>query len=252
MEAINYFDCSCIAGRRNIIDPGSFYKVEDIVKKMEYYGIDKALVYHSMAREYDPKTGNEMLMKDIEGYSQLYPAWVVMHHHTGEFPAPKELAVQMKNNGVKAVRMYPAPTDLNFSLADWNCGELLSMLEECRVPLFIGADQISWDGMNDLLKNHPKLRVVYTDVGYRCDRNLYATLERYENLSIEIYSYKVHRGIEEICRRFGAGRLIFGSGMPVYSGGSAVSMINYAGISLKEKQMIASENLEKLLGGVCL
>jgi predicted TIM-barrel fold metal-dependent hydrolase len=252
METVNFFDSSCIVGRRNIVDPGSFYKTEDLVRKMEHYGVEKAMVYHSMAREYDPQTGNDMLMDEIKGYKQLYPVWVVMQHHTGEVPAPAELAVEMKRKGIKAVRMFPAPTDLNFSIAEWNCGELFSMLEKYRIPLFIGSDQINWNEVHALLKDHPQLRLVLTDVGYRCNRNLYATFEKFENIYIETFSYKVHRGIEEICKRFGAGRLIFGSGMPVYSAGSAASMIRYANISIKEKQMIAGENLEKLLGGVCL
>jgi predicted TIM-barrel fold metal-dependent hydrolase len=252
METINYYDCSCIIGRRNIVDPGSFYKVEDLVKKMNHYGIKKALVYHSMAREYDPLIGNSLIMNEINGYKNLIPVWVVMHHHTGEFPGPEELAEKMKKSGIKAVRMFPSPTEHNYSIADWNCGELFSMLEKYRIPLFIGADQIKWNEINELFCNHPEIRVVYTDVGYGCNRNLYATIEKHNNLSIETYSYKVHRGIEEICRRFGAKRLIFGSGSPIYSGGSAICMINYAEITIKEEQMIAGENLEKLLEGVCL
>jgi predicted TIM-barrel fold metal-dependent hydrolase len=46
--------------------------------------------------------------------------------------------------------------------------------------------------------------------------------------------------------------MVFGTGMPVYSGGAAVSMINYARISEKEKRLIAHENMESLMEGVRL
>jgi predicted TIM-barrel fold metal-dependent hydrolase len=110
---------------------------------------------------------------------------------------------------------------------------------------------VDWRGVHDLVSRHPALDVVLTDVSYRIDRNLFALLlDRHARLSIETIGYKVHRGIEEICRRFGAERLVFGSGMPVYSRAAAVTMIRHARISDREKQMIAHGNLEKMLGGV--
>jgi predicted TIM-barrel fold metal-dependent hydrolase len=237
---------------RGIACPGSFYRVEDLVNRMERYGIEKALVYHSMAREYNPAEGNKMLMEEIKDYPSLIPVWVVMHHHTNEFPEPGELAGQMKNSGIKAVRMFPAAWEQNYSTSEWNCGELFSFFEDYRIPLLIGLDQLGWDGLNTLCSSHPELRIILTSVDYRVDRNLYALMEKFRNIYIETIGYKVHSGIEEICGRFGAERLIFGSGMPVLSGGSAVSMINYSRISDREKRMIAADNIKALLGGVLL
>lgn len=252
MKELEFFDCNCSFGMRSIRYPGSFYKIEDLVNKMEYYGIKRALVYHSMAREYSPSIGNEMLMEEIKNYPSLTPVWTVMPHHTEEFPNPYELAEQMKLNKVKAVTMFPSMMDQAYSMAEWNCGELFSMLEEHRIPLFLSFEQTSWNELHDLLSNHPKLNVILTNVNYRIDRNLFALFKKFENLFIETHGYKVFQGIEQICNKFGAHRLIYGSGMPVFSGSAAVSMINYAQISEEEKEMIAFKNLEALLEGVRL
>lgn len=252
MESIDFFDCNCSVGMRSIVNPGSFYNTVDLIKKMEGYGISKALVYHSMAREYNPAIGNGMLANEIKDHLCLHPVWVIMPHNTGEFPNPDTLKIQLRDNGIKAVRIFPAVHEQNYNIGECNCGELFRMLELNRVPLFIGIDQLSWDELFGLCSNHPKLRIVLTDLNYRVDRNLYSMLNRFQYLYMETIGYKVHNGIEEICTRFGAERLIFGSGMPIYSGGSAVSMINYARIGEKEKRMIAGENLKKLLEGVCL
>ncbi len=250
MDLLPFFDCSCSFGMRGIVNPGSFHTVEELVGKMEYYGVKKALVYHSMAREYSPAIGNRMLMESIRDYPQLCPVWVVMPHHTGEFPEPLELKRQLREHGIKAVRVFPAVSDQNYSIAGWNCGDLFDMLQSCGLPVFIGLDQLDWNQLHALCSEHPGLKVVLTDVHYRIDRNLYALLEKFDRLCIETYGYKVHNGIEEITGKFGAHRLIFGSGMPVSSGASAVSMINYARIGEAEKRQIAFENLENLLGGV--
>lgn len=247
MQTLEYFDCSCYFGKRTVVNPGSFYRVEDLISKMEYYGIGKALVYHSMARECAPVTGNEMLMNDIKNYPSLIPVWVVMPHHTGEFPDPGTLREQLKLSGVRAVRMFPLVTDQNYCISEWNCGELFSMLERCGIPLLIGFDQFKWDELYGLCSSHPDLHVILTDMNYREDRNLYPLLKKFGNLYVETFGYKQHHGIEEICSRFGANRLIFGSGMPLQSGASGVAMINYARIGEEEKRMIASGNLERLL-----
>lgn len=250
MENLSFFDCSCMVGRRGKMFPESFYDIGDLINAMARYGIGKALVYHSLAREYYPSVGNGAVLEETGKEASLLPSWVVLPHHTGEFPEPKLLVEQMKAADVRAVRVFPAEMEQQFSLAEWNCGRLYSTLEEHRIPLMIPLDQTDWAVIHDILSRHPALHVVLTDVDYRVDRNLFALFDAFPLLSIETIGYKVHRGVEEVCRRFGAARLVFGSGMPLYSGAAAVSMINYARISDQEKQMIAHGNLEKLLGGV--
>ena len=251
MDTLRFFDCNCCIGRRGIVNPGSFYTADELERKMQHYGIGKALVYHSLAKEYSPVMGNELLQEEIKGHPSLYPVFVVMHHHTQEFPRPDELIRSMRASGVKAVRMFPGQGEQNYSLAQWNCGELFTVLQEYRIPVMLGLDSTDWNGFYDLLSSYPRLNVIMTQADYRIDRNLYSILDKFDNLFIEIMGYKVHSGIEEICRRFGAHRLIFGSGMPVYSG-AAVCMVTYARISAEEKMQIASGNLERLTGGVLL
>ena len=250
MESLEFFDCNCSFGMRSVKYPGSFFALDELKKNMNNYGIKKALVYHSMAREYDIKTGNKMLMNEITDYPFLYPVWVVMHHHTGEFPAPDLLKVQLKENNIKAVRIFPSVSDHGYSISDWNCGELFNMLEECKIPLIVGLDQITWDELYNLCVHHPNLIIILSDVNYRINRNLYALLEKFSNLYVETSGYKGFDGILDVCKFFGAHRLIFGTGMPVLSGAAAVSIINYARISYEEKQMIAVKNLENLIGGI--
>jgi Predicted metal-dependent hydrolase of the TIM-barrel fold len=249
-EQINLFDCNCSFGARGVVNPGSFWKVQDLVQKMNRIGIEKALVYHSMAKEYNPMEGNRMLMEEIKQYPSLVPSWVVMPHATGEFPAPDELAKQLTNLCIKAVRIFPSRSIHNFSTSEWNCGMLFDMLQTNQIPLFIDLDQISLNDLDTLLKAHPTLKVVITAVDYDLDRSLYSLLGQHKNLYVETSGYKVNQGIETLCGRFGVERILFGSGMPLYSGAAAVSTIRYSRLCAEGKNMIASKNLENLLGGV--
>lgn len=253
MEKIKFFDCHCAVGRRMVKNPGSFHETDELLRKMELYGIDNAMVYHTMAKDYAPVIGNQMLMDEIIDHPNLKAVWVVLPHHTGEFPDPAELEKQLKLHNISAVRIFPSGHDHGFSLKDWCSGELLRMLEECRIPMMIGLNQLSsWDSLHDLLFDYPNLRVILTDLHYNCGRNLYPLFKKFEHLYVETIGFKVFDGIEDVCKRFGAERLIFGSCAPLYSGGAAVGMITYARITHEEKSKIASGNLEKLIGGISL
>jgi predicted TIM-barrel fold metal-dependent hydrolase len=211
---------------------------------MEYIGISEALTFHTMAKEYAPSVGNEMLLQEIQG-KPLHPCWVVMPHHTGEMPAPDELLAQMKAKGVRALKVFPAHQQ--FTLADWCAGDLLSMIEANGIPLFVDMDQTNWAQVAEIMGNHPKLNLILLKTSYRSDRMMYPLFEKYEGLRIEAATYQVTMGIEEVCRRFGARRLLFGTGLPVTEAGPSISQIAYAQITDEEKQMIAGANLRKLL-----
>lgn len=249
----HFFDCRASFGMRCFRAPGSFWKKEDLLKKMADFSIEDALVYHSLAREYDPQVGNRTLMDEIRDEPRLHPVWAVLPDYTGEFETPERLAGEMREYGVKALTMFPSPADQNFSFAEFTCGKIFRMCEEHRIPLFMDMDQISGIAMVDsICTAHPELPLVVTRVNYRIDRDLYPLMEKHHNFYIEISGYKVFDGLHQFCSRFGAQRLLFGTGMPETSGGAAVGLVVYADISEKEKQMIASENLKKLLGGVQL
>ncbi len=251
---LRFYDSEASFGRRNVVLPGSFWKKEDLLAQMDRCGIERALVRHAVAAELDPMVGNQMLMEEIADTPNLTPLWTVQPHHTGEFWEPKELLSKMEANDVRAVTMFGYAGDQNFITSEWNCGALYDALEDVRIPLFIGLVQITggYEGLQKILKAHPKLPIVLSGVTYRDARNLYALLDRYSNLHITSAGWKAMDGIEDVCAKFGAERILFGSSLPYGAGGAAIATVTYANISDEEKQLIASENLERLLGGVKL
>lgn len=247
-----WFDCNVTIGKRAQIYEGSVWKKEDILAEMQRIGVDKALVSHAYAREYDAKTGNELLLQEISGCPQLVPAFVVMPHHTGEFLSPDLLLESMKKNNVRAVKMFPSATDHNYSLEDWCCGHLLHMLEKHKIPLFLGLDQTDFQQVHNLCCKYPMLPVVLTGVTYRIDRNLYPLMALHNNLYIESIGYKAHCGIEQLSSKFSSKRILFGSQFPLYSLAAAVGMVSYSPIPQQEKENIAGKNLQQLLDNAVL
>ena len=102
-------------------------------------------------------------------------------------------------------------------------------------------------GLYAVLKDHPKLRLIVTAVSYTCLRDLYPLLQMFPELRVCTSTLRTQMGIEEVADKFGAERLIFGTGMPGISGASSVALITYCKLDETRKQMIAAGNLEKLL-----
>ncbi|MGQ9609326.1 MAG: amidohydrolase family protein [bacterium] len=248
---LSFFDSNCVIGKRSIRRSGhrneaEFYSVDDLLTEMDHAGIDSALVYHSLAKEYDPMTGNMMLMDEIKGYERLHPCWVVMPSETREIPEPAELINDMLSRNVRAVRIFPS--DHLFSLSDWCSGDLLRELEKHKIVIIIEIDQIGWEGLYGLASRFPEMPIIIANLNYRVNRFLYPILERCRNVYLEISGYQIHRGLEAICSRFGANRLIFGTRMPYFTPGSALTMVNYLLADDTVKEMIASGNLSRLTG----
>jgi predicted TIM-barrel fold metal-dependent hydrolase len=240
-------------GRWPNYQPGSFYSSEGLVNEMNYHGIDEALVFHSLAKDYSPAIGNAELLEQIQGNTRLHPCWVLLPHHTKEMPELRHIIRQMREIGVKAVWLFPIKH--NLSLDQELTGDLFSTLNRYKVPLFLDFGNVhwsdrstDWSAVKRICLDFPDLPVILIHEGIAINRILYPLLEIAENLHLELSYYQVHRGIEDICERFGPEHLLFGSGMPIYSPGPPITMVTYSNISEEAKRLIAGDNLRNLLG----
>src|SRR5262249_57848399 len=129
-------------------------------------------------------------------------------------------------------------------------GDQMAVFVQRRIPLFIRA---SLDKIAGLLRSFPDLVVVTGSQGANpLDRYAWPLIERYPHLVFETSGYLVDGVIEEFCRRYSAGRLIFGSGFPDNAGGAAMLALARAEITDGEKQAVAWGNLHRLLEEACL
>lgn len=250
MAGLAFWDCNLMLGQPSTPIEYRPWRREDILAVMRRCGIRRAMVSGVEALEYHPTAGNASLDALCSADDGLFPVWTLLPGHTGEFPRGAALAEALDRNGIGMARLWPAAGHHNFSLARWCSGEMLDVLAQKRVPVLLDASEVSFDTFHTLLQEHPSLRLILTNMTYRMDRMVYPLLEQHENLFLETSGLKGFQSIEDLCRRFGSGRLLFGTGLPAGSAGAAVGVIEYAAISQEEKRQIAYENLETLLNTV--
>jgi hypothetical protein len=254
---MDLFDANCMLGSPALRGPGAPVTPVELLAEMKRVGIARALVYHSLAVTNNPRQGNQLLMEEIAGFPHLLPAWVLAPEFTPAAPSPAALVDQMVSLGVRAARLLPRPQ--SFELRLWNVGELLEALAERQAPVWIDYGMSSWtnnltdwNGLAEVLGALPELRVVLVRPDISSGRRLFALMERHSNLFVETSYYTVHQGLAELCRSFGAQRVLFGSGLPARAAGPAITALLYQPIEEEDRRLIAGGNLERLLSEVIL
>lgn len=194
-----------------------------------------------------PFRSNASLLHKLEGHSRLNPAWAILPSQTGEQPEGEFFLREMEVAGIKALWAFPG--EHQYSLNKLTFPTLLARLAERKIPLFV-RDTVA--NITRLVAEFPELIVIAAGgLGPgSLERSLRPILDSYPNLHLETSSYIVDGLIEEFCERYGADRLLFGSGYPDNcSGGAALLRLMQADIDQTSKEAIAGGNLKRILGG---
>jgi hypothetical protein len=255
LSGIRFIDADVTLGVENVVLANRPLGSEDTLNRLLECGIQEALVAHNAAVEGDPVSGNEMLGRVLAEQElgshgvTLHAAWALVPLSTGELGPPEDVRAMLERGGVRGALLYPEMH--GFSAADWCCGELYEMLEAVRLPLFTRLNlDFGYDALFTLLTNHPGLRVILRNADYRMPRNIYRLFDLFESLAVESGRYSPFGGIEDVVRRWGAERLVFGSGAPGYSPGAAVAMVTLADIDDAAKRRISGGNLRAMMEGI--
>ena len=251
-----FFDCCCEIGPRHSKDPAAPWSAHDVLRWMDHCRIDGALVVHTLTHQYDPVYARARLAAEIApAADRLFPVWAALPPDAGDFePRPEELLDAMARADVRAVKLFPkshaypfSPVVLGPTLRALEQKHLLTLIDFAELPEGTTA---AFSALHEMLDAFPALPVLLQRARWGMQRLVTALMARHENLHLEFSSYQISRGIEEYVRRFGAERLLFGTGLPAMSAGAARAYIDYARVPDDAKEKIAGGNLARLLGGV--
>lgn len=246
---ITFFDVNCTLGSWMTGGP-TLASAAEVLAEMDRLGVAKALVRHTCGGYYHAPEGNAFLMEQLDGQERLVPCWAGLPPSTGELGAVEDWLARLAAHNVRAVCLYPASN--GYPLTAWQCGALLGPLAERGYVLLVELAETNLEALHEICSAYPRLKVVLLNTGYRVLRPLYALLEAHPNLYVDTSLLSNFMVLEEIAARFGAQRLLFGTGAPRYEGAGSIAALRYAALSEAERRAIAAGNLERLLGEVQL
>lgn len=229
---------------------GQVVPPEALRDEMDRFDIARALVRIAPDElDGDPVVSNDRLLAFTSADDRLVPCPVVLPSAGGDLPPEVEQIDHLTSAGAGAVCIRPV-FDC-WSLAPWASEPLLREIEARRLPVVCQECHVALEAVARLAEAYGDLPLIVVGVNYLAHRILVPLLEQFANVYLSIGSnFTVHSGVEDMVRRVGPERLLFGTGFPDAEAMPAVTQLVYADISDDAKQMIGAENIERLIEGV--
>ena len=119
---LRFIDARCMLGERCIIREGDPNTKEAILELMDRCHIEKAIVYHAMARESELPAGNMALIGETAGDDRFIRQWCALPSYFGEYMSAEDFFDAMKQHHVTSMRLLPKTC--GYSLRPHSIGKL--------------------------------------------------------------------------------------------------------------------------------
>ena len=146
------------------------------------------------------------------------------------------------------VKLFPKTH--NFVLSDYCSGSLLKLLEEKRIPVTLWHMETSWNEIDRLCNTYPNLPIIIEGVGRKLlydNRIFYPLLKKHKNLFLESHNLTNYLGLDDMVKKLGAEKIIFGTCLPKNDPEAALMPVVCGNFTLETEQMIARNNLLSLI-----
>lgn len=258
MEPLTFFDCNIRIGMANHPANSPVHEPGEIVEKMDYYGIEKALVFHKESMG-SPVAGNDLLAGAIAGNPRFVGAAVLAPAYSGEFGDIGAYFKKIASQGFRAIRLFPAVH--KFPLKALYLDTVLEQAQQYGMPVILDEIDLeknisplgtwgfspNYDDIYELSRGYPDLNFIVIMTGMLTQRRLFAIMAKCPNVYYECSSFG-YKNIENAYQLFGRTNLVFGSYFPIMEPGVLISYLSYADVPEEEKKLIAGGTLRRLIG----
>ncbi|MEU6731437.1 amidohydrolase family protein [Nonomuraea wenchangensis] len=228
-----------------LIGPVPFDDVpSDPLGDMDRLGIDRACVTHTLSLHSDPAAGNAALFAATgapgAGGGRLVPVPVVVPGVPGA--GVPDGPGEVRAWGVRMIRLCPERHRF-----DLTGPSTLRWLEAIGLPVAVDLEETSPAQLITLTARLPGLRVLLLNPGYRRLRAVAELMTEAPNVRAEIGTVNTQGGVEWLAERFGARRLVFGTGAPVSDDCGPRFLLDRLALPPEDVDRIAAGSLEELL-----
>lgn len=249
---MKFFDIKCGIG--TFSQPTEYTEPEQLLKIMDKFLIEKAVVYHSLSREINPVEGNKILIEKIKNYERLIPSWVLLPKNSGDIENFEKYVKEGVEKGVKFFwifyNVYKIP------LSHYVYSGTFEIIEKLKIPVLIEptvsfawqSDAGDWDAIKLICEKYPQLPVIFSEFRTRYHiRIVLHYLKNYENFYYDIGSCWNYKVIEKLVEIKNGENLVMGTNLPFSEPGQSPGMILASSIPENIKNNIGYKTIKKLL-----
>ena len=249
MRDLCFFDANCELGAPMNAKPRYAATVADLCAEMDRMGVEKALVqYLNLAN--GPVFANDRVAEMLEDDPgrRLLGVWHILPEQCDELPHGDALFDAMKARRAVALRHRAAPQ--RWVPCRMTIGKIMDGARERGVPLLTSHTDYAddWAGLYRFIQEFPEnIFIVIPNSLWGTDRQIRPLLENFPRVYLETSTFWLPEGLRDIARKYGADRIVYGSGFPAYNQGNMMSVVRNLELGEAEKRLIASGNLERIL-----
>lgn len=250
VELPRFFDCHKYLGPGFPAEP-DFPTVSSLLAEMDRLNIDRSLVWHTEARTTEPLAGNQRLVAELaaaDAADRLVPAFVVAPDFGAGTDTGKQFLQLVREHDVRAFRFFPRGTAWTLDDLD----PLMRALAVRKPVLLLDCfESLGKNVANDVIvafaARHPGMTLVFSNAMWVHHDRLYELMEARPNIRMETSLVHTYRTVEHVVQRFGADRVLFGTGYKS-NYGAAIANLVHSPMTDAQRDQIAHGNLEQLLG----
>jgi hypothetical protein len=215
-------------------------KIADLEPMMKD-GIKQVFITSTNAMQYDVKEGNKVIVNLAKQHNYLFPVVVFPLDigHIGDVQSFLDTATLLCRLRI--------PNENEIDQQDRTLNRFLDAFSDIGKGVLVTYNPNTHYLIDYISKNYPKLSFILTGINYPQLRTAFSLFERHKNVYMEISCFQLYRGLEYLIRKIGADRLLFGTNSPFYAYQSAVLKLKKADISQKDNQLIANDNIIRIL-----
>jgi uncharacterized protein len=265
MEKIDRIvDCNCFFGC-NSISPGLSVSEENINiyhGYLETVSSDSTIILTNMLSVfYDPLEGDDRVAELVKRSNFLKGCIIFPNYFIGNEPDFEKYLIGRFREGFRLLRLYPKSH--KYSISPWAFKDIFKLLDKFAIPVLISLDElditgnkaIDWDIVYDIAKEFPGIPFILDGgnskelmfTGYFCQ-----LLKAAGNVFLESHNLLGFNQIEDIVKKTGSSRIIFGSNYPVYPELLAAKRVMFSRLSTEDKKNILSGNLERMISNISI
>lgn len=211
------------------------------------YGINGGILTTRNAAFGDYLWGTQEAIDLVKGRDNYYACTVLVPEL---FYNPEEGAdylKELKDNGVVAGRIYPGK--FNFTPKEFAIGPMCEALEALDMPLVVWHIDTTWDIIDEICTNHPKLKVVVESMDRKLlyhQRDYISLMKKHENLYMENHNLVLFNEYDVIDKYCGPYHLMYGSYFTYMDPDFSIYPVYASSLTEEKKQLIFSGNAKRV------
>ena len=224
--------------------------VDNLLEDGQRNGISRFVVHSVATTAHQVRSINEFIKREVEAHPEFI-GFITLHQDLSEEEIINEVDWAI-NNGMKGIKLHPDFQKFNI---DDESVEKIYRAASGRLPILfhIGDDRYDYSKpcrLVNMAKKYPNLTFIAAHFGgYRCwdDANLYLGLDNVYFDTCSSLPFIDAKKARELIDMHGADKFFFGTDFPMWDAKAELERFNSIPLTDKEKEMILSGNIKRLL-----